>query len=305
MNTIANPPFDPTPLTHSSNFLDGNLSLQYDVAPNVMAYASFGHGSKSGGFVETNTIAIPPFLQVGGKVPAALVAAGSAIKDEKTKSYEIGLKTTLLDRRLRFNIAGFYTDISNFQDSVFTGGALGFITFNGPARSKGVEIETAFQVTPAFRLDAGFTYADSTAVIQPIDATGTPVVDGSGNPVLARFRRSQAPKTIFNVGANYEAAVSDNLQLRLGAGVRRRSSMFNQRQELFPSEALTTLDLSVGLQSSDERWGIDLVGKNVTNSIAEDFASPSVDPRFAAFYGAYLAGPNALRSITLSVHFKY
>lgn len=304
-NTIANPPFDPTPLTHSSNFLDGNLSLQYDIAPDVMAYASFGHGSKSGGFVETNTIAIPPFLQVAGKVPAGLVAAGSAIKDEKTKSYEVGLKTTLLDRRLRFNIAGFYTDVSNFQDSVFTGGPLGFITFNGPARSKGVEIETAFQATPAFRLDAGFTYADATAVIQPIDATGFPAVDSSGNPVLARFRRSQAPKTIFNVGANYEAAISGDLQLRLGAGVRHRSAMFNQRQELFPSEALTTLDLSIGLQSSDERWGIDLVGKNVTNSIAEDFASPSVDPRLAAFYGAYLAGPNALRSITLSVHFKY
>ncbi len=304
-NTIANPPFDPTPLTHDANFLDGNISLQYDVAPNVMTYASFGHGSKSGGFVETNTIAIPPFLQVGGKVPAALVAAGSAIKDEKTKSYELGLKTTLLDRRLRFNIAGFYTDVSNFQDSVFTGGPLGFITFNGAARSKGVEIETAFQVTPAFRLDAGFTYADATAVIQPIDATGTPVVDGSGNPVLSRFRRSQAPKAIFNVGATYESAISDRLELRLSAGVRHRSSMYNQRQELFPSKALTTLDLSLGLQSTDQRWGIDLVGKNVTNSIAEDFASPSVDPRFGAFYGAYLAGPNALRSITLSVHFKY
>jgi len=304
-NTIANPPFDPTPLTHNSSFLDGNVSLQYDIDRDVMAYASFGHGSKSGGFVETNTIAIPPFLQVNGKVPAALVAAGSAIKDEKTNTYEIGLKTTLFDRKLRFNVAAFLTDVSNFQDSVFTGGALGFITFNGPARSKGFEVETAFQVTPSFRLDGGFTYADATGIIQPIDAAGTPVVDGSGNPVLVRFRRSQAPKIIFNLGANYDAAISVNLKLRLGAGVRHRSSMYNQRQELFPSKALTTLDLSVGLQSSDDRWGIDLIGKNVTNSISQDFASPSVDPRFAAFYGAYLAGPNALRSITLSVHFKY
>lgn len=304
-NTIANPPFNPTDLAHDSNFLDGNISLQYDIAQSVMAYASFGHGSKSGGFVETNTIAVPPPLLVGGKVPAALVAAGSAIKDEKTKSYEIGLKTTLFDRRLRFNIAGFLTDISNFQDSVFTGGPLGFITFNGPARSKGFEIDTAFQVVPEFRLDAGFTYADSTAVIQPIDATGTPAVDGSGNPILARYRRSQAPKITFNINANYDQAVGDNLELHLGAGVRHRSSMYNQRQELFPSEPLTTLDLSIGLKSPDDRWGIDLVGKNVTNSISEDFASPSVDPRFAAFYGAYLAGPNALRSITLSVRFKY
>ena len=81
--------------------------------------------------------------------------------------------------------------------------------------------------------------------------------------------------------------------------------MFNQRQEQFYSPQLTTLDLSIGLQSNDKRWGIDLVGKNVTNSISQDFASPSVDPRFGAFYGAYLAGPNALRTIMLSAHFKY
>jgi iron complex outermembrane receptor protein len=142
-NTIANPPFDPTPLSHNSNFVDGNVSLQYDVTHNVMAYASFGHGSKAGGFVESNTVAVPPTALVDGKVPAALVAAGSAIKDEKVKSYEVGIKTTLFDRRLRFNVAGFWTDIRNFQDTIFTGGTLGFITFNGPARSRGVEVETA------------------------------------------------------------------------------------------------------------------------------------------------------------------
>jgi iron complex outermembrane recepter protein len=304
-NTIANPQFDPTPLNHNSNFLDGNASLQYDFSRDVMGYVSFGHGSKSGGFVETNTVAVPPPLLVAGKVPAALVAGGAGIKDEFTKSYEIGFKTTILDRRLRFNVAAFLVDIKNFQDSVFTGGSLGFITFNGPARSKGVEVDTAFQITPHFRFDGGLTYADATAVIQPIDATGTPTVDGSGNPVFARYRRSQAPKLIFNAGGTYTADITDTIQLRLNASVRHRSSMFNQRQELFLSPSLTTLDLSAGIESSDGRWGIDLSARNVTKEISEDFASPSVDPRFGAFYGAYLAGPNPGRTITLSAKFKY
>ena len=65
---------------------------------------------QSRGFVETNTIAVPPPLLVNGKVPVALVAAGLAIKDEKTSSYEIGLKTTLLNHRLRFNGAAFLID---------------------------------------------------------------------------------------------------------------------------------------------------------------------------------------------------
>ncbi|HMT45178.1 MAG TPA: TonB-dependent receptor, partial [Chakrabartia sp.] len=48
-NTIANPPFNPTPLRISSTFFDGNVSLQYDINRDVMVFASYGHGSKSGG----------------------------------------------------------------------------------------------------------------------------------------------------------------------------------------------------------------------------------------------------------------
>ena len=305
-NTIANPPFDPTPLSHKSNFLDGNATVEYDLNRDVMAYASYGHGSKSGGFVETNTIAVPPQLLVNGKVPADLVASGSSIKDESVHAYEIGLKSYLFDRRVRFNIDAFSTDIANFQDTVFTGGTLGFITFNGPARSRGVEAEGSTQLAPTLRIDAGFTYANATGIIQPIDpATNAPEVDSSGNPVFARFRRSQAPKLIFNLSADWEPRLSSGLNWHFGALLRHRSMMFNQRQEEFPSKPLTTLDLSAGVETRDGRWGLDVVAKNVTNAISQDFASPSVDPRFSAFFGSYLAGPNPLRTVMVSIHTKY
>ncbi len=305
-NTIANPQFDPTALTHRSGFLDGNVSLEYDIAPRTMIYASLGHGSKAGGFVETNTIAIPPSLLENGKVPPALVAAGAQIRDEFATTYEIGMKSAILDGRLHLNLAGFWTDVRDFQDTVFTGGTLGFITFNGPARTRGFELESAFQVTPSWRFDAAATYADATAVIQPIDpATSAPQVDVNGNLVIGRFRRSQAPQLVFNFGTTYTMGLSDRIGLNLGGALRHRSAMFNQRQDQFLSKALTTLDLSLGLESRDKHWGVDLVARNVGNSIAEDFASPSVDPRFGAFYGAYLAGPSPSRTILLSAWMKY
>jgi iron complex outermembrane receptor protein len=305
-NTIANPPFDPTPLFHHADFVDGNVSLQYLIRPDVTAYGAFGHGSKSGGFVETNTIAVPPALLVDGKVPAALVAAGAALKDETTMSYEIGLKTELFDRRLRFNVTAFLTNITNFQDNVFTGGTLGFITFNGPARSRGVELDTSFRATRRLTVDASMTYADATAVIQPIDlATNTPEVDAAGNPVRARYRRSQAPKMIVNAGADYVRPITDRLDLRFDAQLHHRSMMYNQRQDLYPSQPLTTLDLIAGIGSHDDRWEIEVAAKNVTNAIAEDFASAPPDPRFAAFYGAHGASPNRLRTVMLTGRFHY
>lgn len=305
-NTIANPPFDPTPLSHKSSFLDGNASLEHDLARDVMAYVAVGHGSKSGGFVQTNTIAVPPQLLVNGKVPPDLVAAGAAVKDESVWSYEAGIKSELFNRRLRLNAAAFWTNIKNFQDTVFTGGTLGFITFNGPVRSRGVEIDSSLLLTPRLRLDGGATYADSTGIIQPIDpTTNAPAVDANGNPVFGRFRRSQAPKLIFNLGPSYDAPLSSRFNWHWGANIRHRSSMFNQRQHEFPSRPLTTLDLWAGIETRDKRWGIDIVGKNVTNAISEDFASPSVDPRFSAFFGSHLAGPNPLRTVMISAHVNY
>lgn len=305
-NTIANPPFDPTPLSHKAGFLDGNASLQYEVRPNVTAYASFGHGSKSGGFVETNTIAVPPASLVDGKVPAALVARGSELKDETAMNYEIGLKSQWLDRRLRLNLAVFLTSIHNFQDTVFTGGSLGFLTFNGPARSRGFEAEGSFAATSRLTLDAAFTYADASDVIQPIDpATNAPEIDAAGDPVYGRYRRSQAPKIIANAGATYLAPLTGKIDLDLAAQLHHRSSMYNQRQDGYHSQPLTTLDLSMGVAAHDHRWEVDLSAKNVTNAIAEDFASATVDPRFSAFYGAHAASPNRSRTIMLTGRVRY
>lgn len=299
-NMVANPPFDPTPLGYRDSFIDGNVSVQYDLSDDVMAYAAYGHGSKSGGHVETNTITVPPELLVDGKVPADLVATGSRIKNEFTSTYEIGFKTRLLDRRLRFNIAGFHTDIKDFQDTVFTGGPLGFITFNGPVTSKGFEIEAGFRATPALQFDGGLTYADAKQKLQPIDASGTPVTNADGSPRIETFRRSQAPKLIFNIGATYETAISEQLNGRLTAGMRHRGAMYNQRQEQFRADALTTLDLGAGISAPNDAWGVELLAKNVTNAISADFGSPAVDPRTPV-----LAGPNQLRTIMLSAYFHY
>ena len=249
---------------------------------------------------------MPPTALVDGKVPAALVAQGAALQDEIADSYEVGIKSELLDRRLRLNAAAFLTDVKNFQDNVFTGGTLGFISFNGPARSRGFEGDATFQATRRFSVNASVTYADATAVIQPIDpVTDAPEVNASGQPVDARYPRSQAPKIIANAGADDVLPVSERYQLRFDGLVHHRSSMYNQRQDEYLSAPLTTLDLSVGFEARDDRWAIDLAAKNVTNAISEDFASAPPHPRFAAFYGAHGANRNRRRTITLSARFQY
>ena len=65
------------------------------------------------------------------------------------------------------------------------------------------------------------------------------------------------------------------------------------------------MDLSVGVEAANGHWGLDIVAKNITNAVSEDFASPTVDPRFGALDGAYLAGPTPGPTVMISAHVKY
>ncbi|HEX8783898.1 MAG TPA: TonB-dependent receptor, partial [Steroidobacteraceae bacterium] len=78
---------------------DWHFSADYRFNPAVMAYASAGTGYKAGG--------------VGPRPFSAEQA--QPFGPEKVTSYELGLKTDLFDRRMRFNVAGFYNDFKDAQ----------------------------------------------------------------------------------------------------------------------------------------------------------------------------------------------
>jgi iron complex outermembrane recepter protein len=78
---------------------DWHFSADYRFNPAVMAYASAGTGYKAGG--------------VGPRPFNAQQA--QPFGPEKVTSYELGLKTDLFDRRMRFNVAGFYNDFKDAQ----------------------------------------------------------------------------------------------------------------------------------------------------------------------------------------------
>jgi iron complex outermembrane receptor protein len=78
---------------------DWHVSADYRFNPAVMAYVSAGTGYKAGG--------------VGPRPFNAQQA--QPFGPETVTSYEIGLKTDLFDRRMRFNVAGFYNDFKDAQ----------------------------------------------------------------------------------------------------------------------------------------------------------------------------------------------
>jgi iron complex outermembrane recepter protein len=285
-NTIANPAFPTTELPFSDSFLDGNANLQFSPSTNEMAYLAYGHGTKTGGYVETNTDAYPVFADP---------RMDSQIKSEVAQTVEAGIKSTLLNRSLRINGSIFRTVLTNFQDSLFTGAAAGFITENLPARSQGVEAETAWQVSRSLRLAGAVTYADASVTRTAQDAVLVPTI------TCHVCRATQSPIWNGTAGADYARPLTASLNLLAAAHFRYRGSMYNQEGDTFPSAPYRPVDLSLGVASANGRWSLMGLVKNANNSLSEDFASPSVAPNFAS-----LASPAPLRTVwlTATLHLK-
>jgi iron complex outermembrane receptor protein len=285
-NSVINPPFD-APLEFSDDFLNGNANLQFDLNDDIMLYASYGLGSKTGGFAES--------AEVGSANPALSVAEnGAMVETEEATTFELGTKMTLLDGAANLNIALFRTDVDDFQETSFlvTDAGAAFLTRNIDVDSEGIELDGQWQITDSFRLMGGVTYADSTNA-------------GDGSTL------AQAPLWTGNMGYFYERALGDSLMFSNTGFVRYRDEMVSQINETFPSDDLTTVDLSFSLSDVSDSWSVSLIATNIFDEVSADFNGPPAGPVGAIFgaptgdQGITSESPSALRSVTLKLGYNF
>ena len=136
----------------------------------TLIYFSASRGYKAGG-------ANPPRVDFSEKLVTYLPLPNT-YKPEFVNAFEIGTKNTLMNGKLTLNATAFFYDYKNYQVSQVTDR----ITFteNFPAQTWGVELETQWRPTRAFRVDASAGYLRTklkkgAQSIDPMDRT-------AGNP---------------------------------------------------------------------------------------------------------------------------
>lgn len=147
------------------------LALAVEPWEDVRLYASYDRGYKAGAF--------PSAAQSGAQ---AVLPLNSEILD----NYELGLKSTLLDGRLRFNAALFRLEYDDLQVYELLG--LTLVTSNAQAEVDGYEIETAFAVTNNLTIGGSYTSLDAHFTSNAI--SGALTLPYNGN-VLPRSPDSQ------------------------------------------------------------------------------------------------------------------
>lgn len=134
----------------NSVFWTPRVTLDYKLRPDAMMYVSAALGKKPGGI---------------SLAQGALSPTTNRYLPESMWVYEIGAKTSWLQRRLQVNVAAYYQDYSDKQISGFQLDAGGLpVSFTSNASSaevRGFEAESIFAATQRLTLDFGYTFLDT------------------------------------------------------------------------------------------------------------------------------------------------
>ena len=147
------------PQSYEAHDKDGSLSgrgnIAWQVTDEVMGYASYARGFKSGGI---NMSGLPLDNQ------NRPVLATAVVRPERNETYEAGVKTRLFDRRLVLNADIYYTKVHNFQatvvDSTQTVALRGYLSNIPEVEVKGFEADATAIVVPGVSVRTGLAYAD-------------------------------------------------------------------------------------------------------------------------------------------------
>ncbi|MGU3316705.1 TonB-dependent receptor [Sphingomonas sp. M6A6_1c] len=156
INTLAPQRYSPK---FSAWNTSGDITISYDFTPEIHGYATYARSFKSGGI---NLSGLPLNQDSTG-----VDLSTQTVKPEKVNNYEIGLKTQFLDRRLTLNLAGFWTDVFDYQATVNNNAInviRGYLANAGEVRSRGVEFDTSFRPSKRLNLYVSGAFTDATYV---------------------------------------------------------------------------------------------------------------------------------------------
>jgi iron complex outermembrane receptor protein len=179
----------------------GRVNVAYDVTANIMAYASYARGQKSGGI---NMSGLPVYPSgVPGHANGDPILETRIVRPEHNTTVEGGLKTSLFDHAVTFNINGFYTRVTDFQANVVDNAAVialrSYLANIPRVTVKGVEFDASARIGSHFSLRASGAYSDGKYASYPsgpcpIELTGSATAQcdltGKGLPGLPRWSGS-------------------------------------------------------------------------------------------------------------------
>ncbi|MES2258173.1 MAG: TonB-dependent receptor [Pseudomonadota bacterium] len=264
-------------------------ALSQDLSARVQAYASFNRGFKAGGYN-----------------PGSFINAVS--RPETLDAIEVGLKSELLERRVRLNVSAFnynYQDIQlrSTAPPAPVGGSL--LTNAAGARVNGIDAEVKVAATENLRLNGSFEWLDAkyTSFLGGSCSTLRPIAGAVlGGAVTVPCNLSghsliNSPKWSYTLGFVYSIDIPYG-SLSLAANDSYKSSYTFSSDGPPLQKAYHNTSASLTWRSPDERYDVQLFGKNLGNTY---YYATALGPAG----GNYVYSPGAPRTFGLTVGYHY
>ena len=259
---IGGGPVDPVTVKVDDSVLTWDVSAIQELNPDVNVYARVAKGYRA------------PAIQGRILFDRDVTTADS----ENTMSYEAGIKTTLFDRRLRFNLGAYYFKTKDLQLSAVGGATNANLLLNADAvKGHGFEAELEARPVTGLTLTAGLSYnhtkIDDDNLVVEVCGAGCTVLDPfavpsipfdpgevfiDGNPL------PQAPKWTFNFTAGYEHPVGPgSLYVFTDWYHRSKVNFFLYESVEFSDDQLLEGGLRLGYKT--DRYDVAGFVRNITN----------------------------------------
>jgi iron complex outermembrane recepter protein len=259
--------FLPLPREFALRFKDDEITYTiqagYKPTEDLLLYAGYSHGFKSGGFN------LDPTAAAGGADPR--------FASEKVDQIELGVKATL--GRIKANVALFQMDMADFQVLEFTG--VQFTTFNvNSAKSTGVEVELFGKLSDHISGNFSATYANSR---YPDNcAIGVPAAVLGSVSRLCGNSLTNAPKIAGVMGLTYDGPLNGSgwgllVNGNINYSDRRRTSTIPtedvdstaavnlQPIPLDYQNAYFKMNARIGFTDPSEKFTFEIWGTNLNN----------------------------------------
>ena len=282
---------NPVTSNYNDNLVTAVLSPSWRISDRYTAYISWQYGEKSGSALNVNGVS-------------------ANVRPEKTNAFEVGLKSSLLDKTLIVNTDLFLMNVRDYQSTVrvvddFTtqtniangqANPLAYVTAQGnvpKVRARGWEFDGVYSGLSNVNIRFSGAYNDARYISFPQAAKPDELAYLPGNYVdQSGLTLPGAARWTGNLGAEYRLPVwsGHTFHASFNTAFTSRYNNTDTMSDYGWVPGSSTTDLSVGL-GTKSNFDLTLVVKNATNSLAHEPAWTSYSPNpYPRWFGLVFSG---------------
>jgi len=265
------------------------VGVEYQANDDLMLYASYANGFKSGGYNMRGDIGTD-------------ASASTPFTPETVDTFELGFKSEPTDY-LRVNATFFYSDYTDMQITVQgaapNGTFVAQVQNAGQAEISGVELETIYAATDNLTVNLGVGYMDTKFVEWLTINPDTGELENQAD----QRDLANTPELTVNLGANY-TLVADigDFVFTANASYRGETQIFEIATPGLDEDAYTIVNVGVSYYHSDGNWSASLQARNIFDEQARiagyNFASLGLEEVIVGYY-------NDPATVALTVKYEF